>query len=189
MSAGLELSQDDVGLVLVDAQVRLAAAMPKEPLDRSLRNWLTLLEAAARFRLPLALSEQYPKGLGPTLPVLREAAAKVTPPAIWVEKLDFSLAEVPLFQQFLVGSRRTFVVCGMECHVCVYQTVRALVGKGFCVHVPADAVLSRQKSNWQAGIDLMASAGAIITSTETVVFDLLKRAGGEDFRALSKLIK
>jgi nicotinamidase-related amidase len=185
----LVLDRKHTGLVLIDAQVKLAGAMPPQVLERALRNWLTLTECAARMNLPVAVSEQYPQGLGNVMPVLKEALTKVMPPARFVEKLDFSCCEAPLFDQFLSGGRRTFIVCGMECHICVYQTVRSMLQRGHVVHVPADAVVSRQKHNWRTGLALMARAGAVISSTETVLFDLIKRAEGDDWRALSKLIK
>jgi hypothetical protein len=185
----LELRAPDVGLVLVDAQTKLTNVMPQPPFERALRNWLVLIETAARLRLPVAVSEQYPQGLGRVLPVLKEAVAKVMPPARWLEKITFSCCDAPLFDQFLGGGKKTWIVCGLETHICVYQTVRGLLERGFAVHVPIDAVLSRQKHNFRVGIELMRQAGAVITSTETILFDLLKRADGEEFRALSKLIK
>jgi nicotinamidase-related amidase len=185
----LVLDPADTGLVLIDCQVRLANAMPDEILGRAVRNWVTLVEMAARMQLPVCVSEQYPQGLGPTLPVLKEALGKVMPPARWIEKLDFSCGDAPLFHQFLANGRRTFIVAGMETHVCVYQTVRAMVARGLRVHVPLDACLSRSKTNWRVGLALMERAGAVPTSTETVLFDLVKRAEGDSFRALAKLIK
>ncbi len=185
----LAIDRADTGLVLVDAQVKLANVMPKPVFDRVLRNWITLIEMAARFQLPVAVSEQYPKGLGPVMPVLKEGLAKVMPPARWLEKIDFDCCEAPLFEQFLGSGRRTWIVCGMEAHICVYQTVRGLLRRGYRVHVPADAVVSRRKDNFRIGVGLMHQAGAVITSTETVMFDIIKRAEGDDFRALSKMIK
>lgn len=185
----LELDRRHTGLVLIDAQVKLANAMPAQVLERALRNWLALIECAARMNLPVAVSEQYPQGLGHVMPVLKEGLAKVMPPARYLEKLDFSCCEAPLFDQFLSGGCRAWIVCGMECHICVYQTVRSMVKRGHTVHVPADAVLSRQKQNWRTGLHLMEKAGAVVSSTETVLFDLIKRAEGDDWRALSKLIK
>ena len=185
----LVLDPADVGLVLIDCQVKLANAMPEAVLGRAVRNWVALAEMSARMKLPVCVSEQYPQGLGSTLPVLKETLLKVMPPARWLEKLDFSCCDAPLFQQFLANGRRTFIVAGMECHVCVYQTVRAMVGRGLRVHVPADACLSRAKENWRTGLALMERTGAVVTSTETVLFDLVKRAEGESFRALTKLVK
>jgi nicotinamidase-related amidase len=185
----LVLDPADTCLVIVDCQVKLANAMPGDALGRAVRNWIALTEMAARLQLPVAASEQYPQGLGPTLPVLKEALMKVMPPTRWLEKLDFSCCESPLFQQFLANGRRSFIVCGMETHVCVYQTVRAMVARGLRVHVPGDACLSRAEANWRVGMDLMSRAGAVPTSTEAALFDLVKRAEGEQFRALAKLIK
>lgn len=185
----LALDPNDTALLLVDAQERLAAAMPDAHLRRALRNWLALLEMAGRLKLPVAVSEQYPKGLGPTLPVLKEALGKMIPEARYFDKLEFSGCASPQLQHFLSGGRRTLIVAGMECHICVYQTVRDLIARGCTVHVPVDAVLSRRRENWQVGVDLMTRAGAVPTSTETVLFDLVRTAGSEDFKALSKLVK
>jgi nicotinamidase-related amidase len=188
-TASLVLDPADCGLVLIDCQVKLANAMTEEVIGPTVRNLVALVEMAARLKLPVCASEQYPQGLGPTLPVLKEALGKVMPPARWVEKLDFSCCESPLFQQFMANGRRTFIVCGMETHVCVYQTVRAMVARGLRVHVPGDACASRARENWRIGMELMERAGAVPTSTETVLFDLVKRAEGENFRALTKLVK
>jgi nicotinamidase-related amidase len=185
----LEVDRADTGLVLIDIQQKLGTAMPEKPFNGALRNWLALIEMAARMKLPVAVSEQYPQGLGRTLPVLKEALAMVMPPARYLEKIEFSCCASPLFDQFLNTKQRTWIVAGMECHVCVYQTVRALRDRGYAVHVPLDAVLSRSKTNWRIGLDLMERSGAIITSTETVLFDLVKRATGDEFKALAKLVK
>lgn len=185
----LALDPIDTGLVFIDCQIKLAQAMPSEVLGRAVRNWIALAEMAKRLKLPVAASEQYPKGLGPTLPVLGEALGRVMPPVRWLEKLDFSCCESPLFQQFLDNGRRTFLVCGMETHVCVYQTARAMAARGLTVQVVADACLSRTKANWRTGLALLGHAGVVVTSTEAALFDLVKRADGESFRALSKLIK
>jgi nicotinamidase-related amidase len=186
----LELRTHDTGLVVVDVQQKLAAAMPEQEVTRAIRNWTSLVEMAARLHMPVAVSEQYPRGLGPTLPVLREVLGKVTPPPRFVEKVDFSCCAAPLFEQLVNDSgRHTWIVVGMECHVCVYQTARGLLDRGFNVHVPADAVLSRTKQNWKVGLKLMDDAGVVVTSTETALFDLVKRGEGETFKALSRLVK
>jgi hypothetical protein len=177
----------DTGILIVDAQERLAAAMPPDILEHAARSWVTLIEMAAVLKLPLSISEQYPKGLGPTLPALAEAAARVSPRSL--EKLDFSCGQAPGFEQFLDAGRKTWIVCGMETHICVYQTVRDLVARGFHVQVPLDACVSRRKLDWSTGGALMARAGAVVTTTETVLFDLVRRGQGEQFRALAKLVK
>jgi nicotinamidase-related amidase len=182
-------SRTDIGLVIVDAQERLAAAMPREILERAAKNWVTLAEMAALLKLPVAVSEQYPKGLGPTLPVLAEALAKIMPPARFIEKLDFNAVESPLFEQVLGLGHKSWIVCGMEAHICVYQTARGLAERGYTVYVPLDACVSRRKLDWKVGGQLIARAGAIPTTTEALLFDLVQRAQGEEFRALSRLVK
>ena len=164
-------------------------AMPREVLDRALRQCATLLEMAVLLKLPVAVSEQYPKGLGSTVPMLKEVALKVMPPARFIEKTDFSLCGAPLFDQFLGAGRKTWIVAGLETHICVLQTVRDLCARGYVVHVPVDACVSRRKLDWKTGAAQMAKVGAVITTTETVLFDLVKRAQGEEFRALSRLVK
>jgi nicotinamidase-related amidase len=185
----LRVRRGDTSLVVVDVQERLASAMPTPIFDELARNAVRLLAAASRFHLPVAVSEQYPQGLGRTVPVLSEAIAQLAPPALCFDKTAFSLSEEPLFQRFLDAGPRTLVVLGMETHVCVFQTVRSLCDRGFSVHVPIDAVCSRTEANRRIGLDLCARAGAVLTSTETVIFDLLERAGTDDFKALSKLVK
>ena len=185
----LRPERHDTGLVIVDMQERLAAAMPREALDRTLRACSTLIEMAALLKLPVAVSEQHPKGLGSTVMMLKEAALKVMPPARFFEKIDFSCCGAPLFDQFLGAGRKTWIVCGMETHICVYQTVRDLLGRGYSVQVPLDACLSRKKLDWQVGGSLMGRLGAVMTTSETLLFDMIKRAQGDEFRALSRLVK
>ena len=185
-----ELLPADTGLILVDLQEKLCPAMPPSEFARAIKGWTALIEMAGRLRLPVAVSEQYPKGLGPTLPVLCETLGKVTPPPLFIEKVDFSCCADPSFDQFVSSSgRSTCIVVGMETHVCVYQTVRGLLGRKLKVHVASDGVLSRSKANWKVGLRLMDDLGAVITSTETVLFDLVKRAEGDTFKALSRLVK
>jgi len=178
--------------------------MPEATRDSVIRNTNVLIEAAKRFNLPIVVSQQYPKGLGPTVSPIEDGlrdAANVHR----FDKLEFSAASTAEFSALAPsllcgpeaaqqgsmtrGKRDQWLVTGMEAHVCVYQTVRGLVDRGYQVHVVADAVSSRTEENWQIGLNLAERAGGIITSTEVAVFDLLGRAGTEDFKALSKLIK
>lgn len=177
----ITLSRDRAALLVVDIQDRLAPAMPEPALAQVIRNTSILIEAANRFDLPIVVSQQYPKGLGHTI----EPIAKLLPDtAHRFDKTDFSAAHhLPAL------GRDQWIVTGMETHICVYQTARGLVDRGWHAHVAIDACASRTKQNWRIGRDLMSKAGAVITSTETVVFDLLGRAGTEDFKVLSRLIK
>src|SRR5207237_4029730 len=125
------------------------------------------------------VSQQYPKGLGPTLPAIEEALAGA-PKLHRFDKLEFSAAACPAFAALSPTlARDQWIVCGMEAHVCVYQTARGLVARGHDVHVVLDAICSRTEGNWKVARGLIARTGAIATSTETVVFDLLERAGSD----------
>ncbi len=182
----LRLDPARAALLVVDVQERLWSAMPPDERERVQRNLLILLELARRLRMPVVASEQYPKGLGPTVPAIAAALGG----AERVEKLAFSCVAASGFAAIRDRlARPVWIVAGMEAHVCVYQTVRDLVAAGVTVHVPADAVVSRTPQNRAVGLDLCARAGAIVTSTETVVFDALHVAGSDDFRAMSRLVK
>lgn len=181
----LTLSPRRAALAVIDIQERLFAAMPEPAREQLERNVVILLEAARRFAIPVVVSEQYPKGLGHTMPRIA-AALDAVPEVHRLEKLDFALTDVPGFD---LHGRDQWIVTGMECHVCVWQTVRGLIRRGATVHVVTDAVSSRSPANWQVGLDLARAAGAVLTSTEVVAFDLLGRAGTDDFKALSKLVR
>ncbi|HEY1557276.1 MAG TPA: isochorismatase family protein [Kofleriaceae bacterium] len=183
------LSRTRAALIVIDIQERLAAVMAPEVLASITRNTKILIEAARRLALPIVVSQQYPKGLGGTIGALEEAVAGHAQLHRF-DKLEFSAAGAPDFAALAPQlGRDQWIACGMEAHVCVYQTARGLVARGYAVHVCADAICSRTKANWQVGLGLVERAGAVITSTEACVFDLLERAGDEDFKALSRAIK
>ena len=183
------LSRRRAALLVVDIQDRLLPAMPEAALADVMRNAQILITAAAQLGLPIVVSQQYPRGLGPTHQAIEAALA----PAKQVhrfDKLEFSAAASPGFGELAPRlGRDQWILCGMETHVCVYQSARDLVARGWAAHVCADAVCSRTPLNWELGLRLMERAGAIITSTEVCVFDLLGRAGSDEFRALSRVIK
>ena len=186
-------------VLIVDIQERLVPAMPAEVVAQVIKNTELLISTARQFMLPVVVSQQYPKGLGATVPQIAtalEAAAAAGVDVYRFDKVEFSAAASEAFQALppaaLTGplmAREQWLVAGMETHVCVYQTVRDLVGPACAVHVVADAVCSRTKANWRIGLDLCRAAGAQITSAEVVVFDLLARAGSDAFKTLSKQIK
>jgi nicotinamidase-related amidase len=112
----------------------------------------------------------------------------LTAPAI--EKMTFSCCgEEPFPEQLRKLGRKQIIITGMESHVCVLQTVLQLLEAGYIVHVVADAVMSRKKENWRIALAMMQQAGAVITSTEIAIFQLLRVAGSEEFRKLSKLVR
>jgi nicotinamidase-related amidase len=182
----LRLDPAHTGLLLVDWQERLAAAMPASERDHR-QNVGHLIFLAGALGLPVVVTEQYPKGLGATLPALAETLPEGTPV---LAKTTFSAwGDAAARSAIEATGRRTWLVVGMETHVCVYQTVRDLKAAGLAVQVPADAVLSRTEENWKAGLALCAAAGAIITVTEAALFDLLGEAQGETFKAISRRIR
>ncbi|TNE51388.1 MAG: hydrolase [Deltaproteobacteria bacterium] len=183
----LHCSRVKAGLLVIDIQERLAGAMDDDAMSAVEKNATILIEGAKALDLPVWATEQYPKGIGPTLEPLADAFPEGVSP---VAKVDFSCAAVPEVLEALKSSGRTqIVVCGMESHICVFQTARDLVREGFQVFVPRDAVIARTQANCELGLQLMERAGAVITSTESVLFDMLGRAGSPEFKRISSLIK
>jgi nicotinamidase-related amidase len=188
----LELDASNLGVCVLDVQEKLAAAMPDKVLKGTLRNWLNLIETARALQLPVLVSEQYSKGLGRTLPVVAESILRLPrDQVLFCDKMVFNACGCEKFSEWLGQQKRQqWLVIGMEAHICVFQTVRDLtIEQGYVVHVPRDAVISRTIANWEIGLQLIAQAGAVVTSTETVIFDLLKQAGTPSFKTLSKFIK
>jgi nicotinamidase-related amidase len=138
-----------------------------------------LLSAARLLDVPRILSEQYPKGLGQTAP---EVGIEDERP---IEKIVFSAARADGFD---LGGRDQAIVCGIETHVCVSQTVHDLLEQGVAVHVPADAVGSRHAIDYERGLERMERAGAVISTVEAALFELLERADVPEFKAVQKLI-
>jgi len=185
------LSRQRAALLVVDIQDRLLPVMPADALADVMKNTAILIQAAATLGLPIVVSQQYPRGLGPTNERVEAALAAAAGAELHrFDKLEFSSAAAPAFAPIASRlGRDQWLICGMETHVCVYQTARDLVARGWAAHVCADAVCSRTARNFQIGIGLMEKAGAVITSTEASVFDLLGKAGSDEFRTLSRVIK
>ncbi len=178
------LDRSDAVVVIVDVQERLAAVMTQR--EKVVSNCIRLIEGADLLGLPLILTEQYPKGLGPTVPEIREKMAGYDP----VEKMTFDCCGESSFRGRLSETgRKKVILAGMETHVCVLQTALGLRKDGYSVHVVGDAVCSRAKENFRVGLEFMRDAGAVISCTETVLFQLLGRAGSPEFKAISSMIK
>ena len=173
-------------LTVVDVQERLFNAMDAERRDDMVSNVKILAAAARRLEVPVLLTEQYPKGLGRTLPEVKALLADV--PSL--EKTAFSCAGAEGFMDRVTAAGADHVILtGIEAHVCVLLTALDLLGRGLKVSVVADAVCSRRAANLEIGLAQARQAGAVITSTETVVFQLLGRADSDAFRELSKLLR
>ena len=181
----LSLDRDNALLLVIDVQEKLARAMPPGAEARMEKNTAILIKAARRLGLPVVASEQYVRGLGTTVAPLRELLP--SPP---IEKLEFSCgASKSLAREIMKAGRKQVIVVGMEAHVCVFQTVRDLLRGDYAVFVPQDAIVSRTEENRQVGLRLCEKAGATLTSTETVLFDLLGTAGTPEFKELAPLIR
>lgn len=183
----LHCTREQAGLLVIDIQERLSAAMDEAEMAAVQKNAQILIEGAKALELPIWITEQYPKGIGPTLAPLSEALPENTHP---VSKVDFSCAAVPeVMDTIRASGRKQVILCGMESHICVFQTARDLAREGYQVFVVQDAVISRTRANFEVGLRLMERAGAYITSTESVLFDMLGRAGSPEFKRISSLIK
>jgi len=177
------LLQEEAVLLIIDMQEKLLPAMKYG--KQIIRNTNTIISFAKRLEVPIIFTEQYPKGLGKTTSEVSDNLGELSP----CEKSTFSSC-TPEVTSVLKGlGRKKIILTGTETHVCVFQTARGLLDLGYQVFVVGDATCSRTKENYRNGLALMSSMGAVVTNTETVLFDLLKESGTPLFKELSKLIK
>lgn len=174
----------DTLLLVVDVQEKLVNVMHRrEELVASLGR---LIEGMRVLEVPIIATEQYPRGLGPTIPEIKTALGDVEP----LPKTSFSCyGDSGFMRRFEALNRKQIVICGIETHVCVYQTVADLLNDGCDVQVVTDAVSSRTPENRQTGLDMIREMGAFLTSVETVLFELLRVAEGEKFKQISRIVK
>lgn len=182
MSKKYRLDAADTVLVIIDLQDKLMKAMDQR--EKVYKNTNLLLRLADIMDIPVIVTEQYPRGLGETVPEIKNNLKGYE----YLDKMDFSAIN-GLMGILSTLDRQTILVTGSETHVCVFQTTRDLVENGCNVHVVKDAVCSRFEENYLNGLELMREAGAVITNTETVLFDLLKVAGSPAFKIMSPLLK
>lgn len=178
------MERDRSCLLVVDVQGKLLSAV--EAPERLVANCTVLLRTAARLGVPVLASEQYPKGLGPTVPEL----AALVPGGAVVEKTAFSCAEVPEYLERLATvGRAQAVVAGIEAHVCVLETALGLKARGYSCFVVADAVSSRRPENKAAALARLRENGVEVVTAEMVFFEWVGRAGTPEFKELSPLVK
>lgn len=176
-------------VVVIDVQERLVPSMPEDRVKQLLRAGRIMLSAAKELGAPILVTEQYPKGLGPTIEPLRDEIQRVAAP-LPIEKVAFSACNEPTFVDQLKEQQiDSAVILGMETHICVFQTVRDLCARGIHVDVLADGVASRREDHRDVGLQLCREAGATVSTAETVLFDWLVQAGTPTFKALSKLVR
>jgi len=174
------LEASECALIVIDMQERLLAGIFEK--ERLVRNLQLLLRMASILDLPIVATTQYAKKLGETIPELRSLL-----PHGEIDKQVFSCFGSEAFcssLKRLPGHRNTVLLCGMESHICITQTANAALREGYLVHVASDAVSSRAEWNWQIGLERMRTAGAIISSTETIVYELLRASATDAFKQM-----
>jgi nicotinamidase-related amidase len=176
----MKLDPERTTLIVVDVQEGFRKAIPD--FDRVAKATATLIEGAEAIGIPVVVTEQYPKGLGRTASEIAEHLPEGTEP---LEKVCFSAADA---EGFDLGGRDQALVCGIETHVCVNQTTLDLLGSGVEVHVAEDAVGSRTGQNKRVGLQKMERAGAVLSTVEMALFELLGRAGTDEFKRVQKLV-
>jgi nicotinamidase-related amidase len=178
------LATDTTALLLIDFQERLFPVMHNK--EKLLNNVIKLIKGAQALEIPIIATEQYPKGLGPTIPEIKA----LIPDLKAVEKVCFSCCDDIAFMERLGGLKRSQVlVAGIEAHICVYQTAAALARAGYQVEVAADGVSSREADNRRVALTKLGQMGILPTSVEMALFELLKIAKGDKFKQISAIIK
>jgi nicotinamidase-related amidase len=177
------LSRTESKLLIVDVQEKLVPLIANA--QQMIGNCRRLVQGAKILEVPVSATEQYPKGLGSTVGPLKELFGEIP------EKHRFSCAEALNWGTAAeqTDNRFQIVIAGIESHVCVLQTVFDLLAAGFQVFVPADAVASRGELDWKIALDRMSNGGAVITTTESVLFEWCERSGTPEFKQISQLIK
>jgi nicotinamidase-related amidase len=180
------LDPNQCALIVIDIQEKLLPPIFRK--EQLVRNAQLLIRLAGILKIPTLMSTQYSKGLGNTVPEIASLLPDVQP----LEKVVFSCFGSDVFCSALKrvpGNRNTVLLCGMETHICVGQTALAALREGYLVHVAADAVSSRTELNWQIGLDRMRAAGAVISSTEMIIYEALGSSGTAEFKDMLKHLK
>jgi nicotinamidase-related amidase len=180
------LDPKQCALIVIDIQEKLLPPIFRK--EQLVRNAQLLIRLAGILKIPTLMSTQYSKGLGNTVPEIASLLPDIQP----LEKVVFSCFGSDVFcsaLKRLPGNRNTVLLCGMETHICVAQTALAALREGYLVHVAADAVSSRTELNWQIGLDRMRAAGAVVSSTEMIIYEALGSSGTNEFKDMLKHLK
>jgi nicotinamidase-related amidase len=180
------LKAEQCALLVIDIQEKLLPPIFQN--EQLVKNAQLLIRAAAILKIPVLVSTQYSKGLGSTVP----AIASLLPDTEAIDKTLFSCFGSDAFcaaAKRLPGNRNTLLMCGMESHICVMQTALAALREGYLVHVASDAVGSRTEWNWKIGLERMRAAGAVISSTEMMIYELMQSSSSAAFKELLPHLK
>jgi nicotinamidase-related amidase len=175
------LDSEHCALIVVDIQEKLLPPIFEK--ERMVKNSQLLIRLAGILKIPTLMTTQYAKGLGSTVPDIASLLPETEP----IDKHMFSCFGSDVFCSVLKrlpGNRNTVLLCGMESHICVMQTALGALREGYVVHVASDAVSSRTEWNWQIGLERMRAAGAVISSTEMVIYELLRSSSAPAFKEL-----
>jgi nicotinamidase-related amidase len=181
-----QLDAEQCALIVVDIQEKLLPPIWNK--EQMLRNSQLLIKLARVLKIPAIVTTQYAKGLGNTTPEI----ASLLPESSPIDKLFFSCFGSDVFCSMLKrlpGQRTTVLLCGMETHICVMQTALAALREGYLVHVASDAVSARTEANWRIGLDRMRAAGAVISSAEMMIYELLRSSGAPAFKEMLPYLK
>lgn len=177
------LDRTKTALLIIDIQERILKVMQRH--ETVIENTLKLIRGSKVLNVPIYYTEQYPKGLGETAAELKEELDGNA-----IQKMSFSCGGAEdLFDEFKQKGYSQIVVCGIESHVCVQQTVLDLIANNFQVDVAADAISSRKDTDYNIALDRMRANGAEVTTTESILFEMLNVCGTDEFKAVSKLVK
>jgi len=180
------LEADRCALLVIDIQEKLLPPIFQK--EQLIKNSQLLIRLAGILKIPALVSTQYAKGLGNTVPEI----ASLLPETHAIDKQMFSCFGSDVFCSVLKrlpGNRNTVLLCGMESHICVTQTALGALREGYIVHVASDAVSSRTEWNWKIGLERMRAAGAVISSTEMIIYELLRTSGAPAFKELLPHLK
>jgi nicotinamidase-related amidase len=175
------LESDQCALIVIDIQEKLLPPIFQK--EQLVRNSQLLIRASSVLKIPAIVSTQYSKGLGKTVPEI----ASLLPETEAIDKDRFSCFGSDVFCTLLKrlpGNRNTLLLCGMESHICVTQTALAALREGYIVHAASDAVSSRTEWNWKIGLERMRAAGAVISSTEMMIYELMRSSSSPAFKEM-----
>jgi hypothetical protein len=180
----MRIHRDQCTGLVVDIQERLFPVMDGK--EKLLRKCIMLLEGLKALEIPILVTEQYPKGLGHTIsPILQVLDSNEA-----IEKISFSCCDETRFIKSLENlNKKAVIICGIEAHVCVFQTVIDMIEAGYLPVVVSDCISSRQSRDKDVALDRMRLEGAVITTAESILFELTGRAGTDLFKTISRLVK
>ena len=178
------LARNNTALIVVDIQEKFLPVIKN--LDEVIENTIKLIKSFQIMKIPIIVTEQYSKGLGKTVEKIRKELKDYKP----IEKITFNCFDNTNFSNILKNKKiKNLVICGIESHVCVTQTLLAALSGGYTVYLVKDAVSSRKESDYRIAIERAKQEGAFVTSIEMIVFQLLKKAGTREFKEVLKVIK